>query len=567
MIDRRTLLKGLAAIAALPVLAGCSERNGAHASEDAFFSDHTVLSYRLAVPRGIDPYDADAAGLAVTYQLFDQLTRFDYQAGEMRPWAAESVVSNDAATQFTFRLRAGQTFSTGEALRSADFKRAWERLVAPGDAVASGFDATSPWAYLLTLVDGYDELSNGSASELAGVTCPDVNTLQVTLKTPYADFPLLCAHPALSPVPEAALGDSEAFRAKPIGNGPFALHEAWDGAGDIRLTRWRDAAAPAGAALLDETADGEQGQFDGIAFVLEDDISAAYKQLEAGNIDVAAVPVDQLEEAEKTFGPRTEGIVLQGDGHLLSSNTTTVNYLVCNTGEPPFDNADVRRALSLAIDRETLCDKVFRGAHAPAASVVAPCIPVDGTRDWEYAAYDPDRAKRLLEPLYPAGKDGARELEVSLAYSKGGTNAKLIDALAADFKAVGVSVKTEAVDWQDLVRRYRTGDFSCGRMSWTPDAPSLDGVLYPLFRSGIASAGNYARYANGETDALLDAAREATDPAARRSLLSRVAAQVGKDCPVIPLTFAVQTYATSERVARLAIDSQGDPYLAGASLA
>ena len=158
MIERRTFLRGLAAVTALPVLAGCSGRNDAAGVNDEDLSD-TIL-YRLKMPRSIDPFDANAAGFAVVSQLFDLLMRYDFAADELACRSAESVEVNEDATAFTFHLRSGLTFSNGDAVDAASFKRAWERLVDP-DSASARLYGLSPWAYLLTLVQGYDALSTG----------------------------------------------------------------------------------------------------------------------------------------------------------------------------------------------------------------------------------------------------------------------------------------------------------------------------------------------------------------------------------------------------------------------
>ena len=566
MIDRRTLLKGLAAAATLPTLAGCSGRNDAAGANDEDLSD-TIL-YRLKTPQSIDPFDADAAGLAVVSQLFDPLMRYDFTTNELACCVAESVEVNEDATAFTFRLRSGLAFSNGDTVDAASFKRAWERLIDPDSASARLYES-SPWAYLLTLVQGYDALSTGTAGELSGAICPDELTLQVALSRPYADFPLLCAHPALSPVPVSAVEDAEAFHACPIGNGAFSLVDAWDGKDALALKRAERYVDPISTGAVPES-DSSSGAVESepiasVRFIFDDDSSSAYKRFEAGDLDVAEVPVEQLENAEDVFGPHVDGFALTGGKHVLSTPEPTVVFLTCNISEPPLDNADVRRALSLAIDREALCDKVYRGAGVPVANIVPPCIATDGDTSWPYAVYDPDWAKQYLELHYPAAEDGSRELEIAIACSKDGTDAKLLDAIAADMKAVGVTVKTEAIDWGELVARFRTGDFACGLTGWTPDAPSLDGVLYPLFRSGVAAAGNYARYVDTEVDAALDEARAVTDTAARRQALSRALRIVGEANPVIPLVVPVRTVATSDRVASLAIDPYGRPDLASAT--
>lgn len=546
MIDRRTLLKGLAVAVAAPVLAGCDAQSRSDAGGKADDAAG-ALRYALRTPRSIDPLDADASGLAVVSLLFEPLMRYDFAAGELAASAAESFSVNGDATAFTFRIREGLTFSNGDAVGSADFKRAWERLVDP-DAAASQSLGASPWGYLLTLVEGYDALSTGTADGLSGVTCPDDRTLQVALSRPYADFALLAAHPVLSPVPSAALDDLEGFHARPVGNGAFALAAAWDGKADIELSR------------VDADPDAAP-----VVLALAGDTAAGYNELEAGDVDVAAVPAEQLEEALDAFGPLTEGVAFKEGSHLLATPEPTVAFLTCNMSEAPFDDADVRRAVSLAIDRDTLCDKVYRGAHQPASSPVPPCVEQDGDGSWPYATYDPERARQLLELGYPADEDGTRDLELEILCAEGGANAKLLDAVAADLKAVGIAAKVRAVAWEELVSGFRTGAFSCGLTSWTPDAPALDGVLYPLFRSGVAAAGNYARYLDAEVDASLDAARSTADAAARRETLSRVSRIVGEACPVIPLTVPLRTVATSDGVQGVRIDPYGRPDLADAT--
>ena len=231
LVSRRGLLRGSLALAALASLSGCTgtASDGGSSTPPAAgsaASEPATLSLGILEPVCIDPFNAvDEAGAQVAYQLFDPLTRYDFEAGELVYLAAESCAASEDRRTFTFVLREA-TFHDGTPVRSADFKRAWERIASPISA-ATQYHGASSAAYLLSLVEGYQALRDGSATGLSGVACHDDRTLAVTLSIPYADFPYVVANPCLAPVPAAAEEDAAAFAVRPVGNGPFSLAEAY----------------------------------------------------------------------------------------------------------------------------------------------------------------------------------------------------------------------------------------------------------------------------------------------------------------------------------------------------
>ena len=139
-------------------------------------------------------------------------------------WLA-SPSSNDDATEFTFKIKKAK-FHNGDDVTSKSFKLGWERLVNTKSAVATEY-GPSEVSYHLSMVEGYDDLLAGNATELSGVTCPDDETLVVKLASAYADFPFVASHPALAPVPECAESDVKSFYLAPVGNGPFMMDGKW----------------------------------------------------------------------------------------------------------------------------------------------------------------------------------------------------------------------------------------------------------------------------------------------------------------------------------------------------
>lgn len=179
-IGRRTFLKGSAAASALMALAACKKDDGATA--EAGTEGATAKVY-INNPVSIDPYNCqESEGTQVCYQMFDCLTDFDYEKGELVPAAAESWTSNDDGTEFTFTLKEGCKFHNGDPVDAESFVRGWTRLVDP----KTNTDSPSAVTYHISMVDGYDALAAGETDVLSGVSAPDDKTFVVKLATPLS---------------------------------------------------------------------------------------------------------------------------------------------------------------------------------------------------------------------------------------------------------------------------------------------------------------------------------------------------------------------------------------------
>lgn len=611
-MDRRTFVGGAAALLATPLVAGCDRAGSAPTDEGADAAAKGAMRCQVAPPATVDPaLVRDAGGMQVVSQLFDAPMRFDAATGAALPLAVASCEMAEDALSCTMRLRTDATFHNGEPVRAVNFKRAWERLVATpaglaavlaasadgsdaatadaaGDAAAADGgaedasaapagdtaedatgDATAPaatlgavrdaegelpatFAGLLALVEGYSALRAGTASELTGVTCPDELTVHVAFTEPCAAFPLVATHPALAPMPALAWEDAAAFAAAPIGNGPFTFDAEASSERELHLVRF-DAHALAGAAP------------ERVVLEFERDLAAAFRRLETGRLDVCGVPVDQLEAAADTFGV-ADGTSTAPGSAMLRGQALSMQYVVCNVGSTALESVEVRRALSLAIDRDTLCEKALRHAFEPASGPVPEALAAGAVAPWSWCSYDAELAAEMLESLYPADEDGARELSLTLVCSKRGVDGKIAAMLATDLEAVGVEVRTEALDRDALRERLRAGDFDLACLGWTPAYPDVSAIAYPLLSSAAAGTTNFSGYADGVLDETLAAARSLVDTAARRTRLGEAFAMAGEAMPIIPL--AVERYAVvaGERVSRVELDARGVLQLASAEL-
>lgn len=556
MVDRRTLLRAALAATGAVALGGCTGGGSPAGSGSATVDDSgTLLTFAITQPRCLDPYGAtDDAGLQISDQLFDSLMRYDYEYGILSCAAAESYQASEDLREFTFTIR-DATFHNGEAVRSTDFKRAWERLVAPSSALKE-ICGQSVYGHLLSLVEGYEDLAAGNARGLSGVTCPDERTLTVKLTAPYGDFPLLCAHHALAPVPASAIDDPAAFSAHPVGNGPFMLNGDWTSDAErIELARF-------------EGYPGTVTTIDRVRFLVYADTDDAYRALEAGDANIAPCPIESVDvNAASWKSSDDERLRITSERRTVLSSDFTVSYLVCNTQVSPLDDPEVRRAISMAIDRDSLVKQVYRDARMPADGIVAPFVPGYEEDAWEACAYDPTGAAELLDELYPAGLDGTRDLELTISYSPDSGQANAMDLIVQQLSSVGITCKLEEVDLRDLYVRLVSGSYQIGRFDWTPDFPSMDAVLYPLFHSAAIGGFNFSRYANEEVDQLIDQARSTAAITERTQILQQADALVAADCPVIPYLVGSHAFAGSRYIDDLMIDPEGFAHLGEAKLA
>lgn len=559
LIDRRSLVCASMASLGSLTLVGCAGVGGdAPEADDTGEVDELAaetIEVGIARPVCLDPYGATApADVQIVFQLFDPLTRYDFETGTLTCLAAESYLVSEDQRTLTFTLR-DATFHDGQSVRAIDFKRAWDRLVSPKSAAAKQWASPSV-AHLLALVEGYDAVRSGTSSSLAGVSCPDERTLVVKLSAPYADFPSVVADPRLAPVPEAAEDDPQAFAASPVGNGPFKVDGALEDGGEgLDLLRFDDyAPAPAEVAR--------------VLMTFQESVTDSFRAFESGDLTVSACPIENADANAASWKSNDdERLQLNANRHIVLGSEPVVSYLACNTASQPLDNPDVRRAISMAIDRDALSKRVFRDVRMPAYGIVPPDVPGYREEGWSAAQHDVTGANRLLDAVYPKDEEGERGLNISLLYSTDCGHQKAMEEIVSDLEEAGIACELEEVEFDELHRRLDAGEFSLARVDWTPDVPVMDNVLFPLFHSSCIGAHNYARYANERVDELIDEARTLASNTERQERLRAAEGIIAADMPVIPYIFGAHAVAGSRRIAKLLIDPQGYAHFFEAQLA
>ena len=458
-------------------------------------------------PATLDPgLIEDAEGEVIANAVFEPLVRLDRQQ-RVVPGAAESWETDEDGRVWTFHLRES-TFHDGSAVTAQDFARAFERI-ADGTAEPRSF-----LAYLIEPVEGVREAQETGGS-LPGVEVVDERTLRLRLERPEPGFARTLSHPSLSPVPALAEEDQLAFASQPVGNGPFAVAEPVEPGGFIRLAAVREHHAE---PLLDAVVLQ--------VYPSDPEREEQWDDLVDGHLHLAEVAPGRIDDAVETFGRSADGY--RGPG-LLSGITSTVYLYGFDTTAPPYDDPAVRRAVSLAIDRERIADEVFDGARRAADAIVPPPVPGAQAGVCDHCRHDPAEARELLE---------AAEIELeelTLSYNRGSTHTAIAERMAADIEdALDVPVVLDAMDLQPFLQAVRSGESQVFRLGLDPDAPDPGAYLHPLLHSSAIGVENLTRYADDEVDDLLDRARVADDDEATE-LWREAERRALEDVAVVPL--------------------------------
>lgn len=497
-------------------------------------------------PVSIDPrFVVDDEGELLIDALFDPLVRTD-DDGMVVPAAASGWDIQDDGATFVFELREA-SFHDGTPVTAHDFKRTFDRIA---DASA---EPPSFLAYLLADVEGIAR-AQAEGGGLAGVVVEDARTLRIELTAPQPAFLSTLSDPSLVPTPEVADEDPEAYGRAPIGNGPFAMAGPREPGAFLRLVRFEDHPEP---ALLDE-----------VLFTLydtDDGGAEQWQDLLDGQLQLAQLPPDRLDEAAELFGRSPDGY--RGPG-VLDGIRSPVYLYGFDTTRPPFDDPRLRRAISLAIDRQRLAAEATEGVREPATSLVPPGIPGAQPEACDACVHDPEAARQLLDEVVTdlvAAEAGQAELDdgegaddgdasgggtaetplpppaevigpVTLTHNRGAFHGAIAEQLTEELATtLGLEVNFQAQELAPFIQGVRRGDVSVFRLGWDVEEPTLQAYLYPLFHSSQVGLDNHTRFADEEVDGLLDQARTSPDQQERNVLLREAERRVLDALPAMPL--------------------------------
>jgi len=500
-----------------------------------------TMSFYIGEPAYIDPYNAqETEGMQVTQTLFDSLTNFeDLDPTKVIPAAAESWEPNADATVWTFKLNPNGKFSDGTPVKASDFVYAWNRIANPNTLnTVTGKPDPSIISYHLGFIQGFDEVASGKATEMTGLKAVDDTTFEVTLKQSFADFEYVVAHPSLGPVPKALVesgvdnaGTTVPYGEMPVGNGPFMMKEPWKHNQFISVVR-------------NDNYAGDPAYLDGVEFRIFKDPETAYTEFEAGNLDFTQIGEGKIKDAVAKYGESPDGYTVNSGEQVLLGAESSTYYLILNNKNEFLKNKDLRKALTLAINRQAICDTVFEGTREPADSILPPGIAGYQKGAWADSKYDIEAAKQaLVDAGFPEGK-GLPTFKLS--FNSGGGHEKIMELVQADLTAIGIKTEFESADFPVYLKQLDEGKHEIARLGWVADYPIAYNFLYALFDS--KSTDNKAFYVNTDVDAAIAEGQTITDAAARIAKYGEIDATIGADNPIAPLMFYKHHHVGSDRI-------------------
>ena len=452
----------------------------------------------LAGPHGaLDPaFIADQSDVQLLLQLYAGLTRLDEHGQPYPSLASGWAISEDELT-YTFTLRDGLAFSDGTPLTARDVRRSWLRLLDP--------DVGSTAPDVLSIVTGADARRSGSGSEdEVGIEAPDDHTLVVHLRHRAGYFPAITATPTTFVVPGNA-GTTAEWQSVDgfVGSGPYVV-DRLDGTDLVLRANDQYVAGPPPI---------EEVRFVGM---LDGDPVSAYA---GGGLDL--VSIGSFDAGWIAYDPELGASLHRGAA-------SSIQFFGFDTTEPPFDDARVRRAFLLALDRQRLVE-LSQGAAATAASSIVP--PAVQPSDWPVELeHDADEAARLLDEAGYADRSELGTITVN------GTGLDVGPAVATWREVLGVDVAIENMNFSDYLAQLDSGVAApIYTINWIIDYPSPQ-ALYGLLLAP-AAASNYGRWQDDEFAALLDAAASEDDPARQADAYAEVDARVDAEAPVIPWSY------------------------------
>ena len=455
-------------------------------------------------PETLDPAlnsSVDGANTIIT--TFEPLLLID-ENNEIVPGQAElPEVSEDGLT-WTFTMKDGLKWSDGSDLTAKDFEYSFKRLASPDTAAPYG-------ETVVGMIDGYEDAIGNPDADGNTTTDPDWDalnvhasedgkTLTVQLAYPCSYFDKLCAFAAMSPVQEATIeANGDAWCTEPdtfICNGPYYISD-WVPSERIVLTK-----NPYYAGGWDSS----KIVSDTITLLLLEDSSASYAAYNSGEAQlIKDVPTDEIPSLTKA----------EDGGDFYVDTILGTYYISLNDQREPFTDAKVRKALSLAIDRDYVANTIMQGTYEPAYNFVGPGIVDESGMFYDNA----NGGERYISDDYEANLEEAKSLLAEAGYPDGegfpaitysandaGYHIPVAEYLQQAWGELGITVNIDKVEWSSFLPLRRAGDYDASRNGWVMDYNDPSNMI-ELFTT--TNGNNDGKYSNPEFDAAIEASKVA----------------------------------------------------------
>lgn len=458
-------------------------------------------------PATLDPHKTEGTIESnILRDLFEGLVASGPK-GEILPAVAESWETKDNK-HYVFHLRKDAKWSNGDPVTAHDFEFAFKRAVDPKTA--------SPYSWyleILTIANAFEIIAGKKPADTLGVKATDDYTFEVQLEKAIPYFVSMLSHTTTYPVPKKVI---EKFDNKwthsenMVSNGAYAL-KSWVVNELIEVERnkhyWND-----GKTVINK-----------VVYMPIQSTNADLSRYLAGEVDITyQMPIERFKQMKK-----------EKPDELKVTGYVGTYYYQYNIKKKPFDDVRVRTALSYAIDRNVIADKVMGQGQTPSYTLVPDFV--DGFKpvapEWSKMtqAERDAKAKALLEE---AGFDASKPLKFELLYNTNDNHKKVAVAVASMWKKLGVQVSLVNQEWKTYLEHKKQGQFDVGRAGWIADYNEASSML-DLMQT--THGNNDGKYSNPEFDKLMDSSRDQVDVAARNKLYVQAEEILAKDMPIAPI--------------------------------
>jgi oligopeptide transport system substrate-binding protein len=514
------------------VITGCGGKGTSGDNDSASASGDKSNAVRVlrrglpGEPRTLDPQLAeDTFSFPVLRDLYEGLTAED-RNGQIVPGAAESWTVDSTGTVYTFQLRPNAKWSDGDRTVANEFVQGLRRAVDP--KTASGSSA------LLTVIKSASEIIAGrkSVTEL-GVTATSESTVRIELEHPAPFVLQILSEPIAAPIrirgnsDFATPGSSDKSK---VSNGAYKLVNRIVGS-YIELVRnpnyW----------------DASHVQIEHVRYVNAESEATEIREYVAGQVDMtSSIPAPDLERVTEKYGAEIQTAPILG-----------TLYLALNVSKPPLrNNRDLRQALSMAVDRDLISDRVTIGV-TPAYTFVAKGISGYTRPAYQWSEWTRERQLAYARTLYSkSGYSEQKPLHLTLYFNSGESIQRIMIAIAASWKKnLGISADLVSDEFRVFLEgRKDHSRWNVARLGWYADYDDPSSFLEVFSKDNIQ---NDPGYVSSEFNELIDAARIEPNPDKRILLLQKSEEVLLDDYPIIPVYFY-----TARRLVK--------PYLGGAAI-
>ena len=453
------------------------------AEGDTLADNQELRFWMLDAIKTLDPHkNTDVDGGHVLRQLFEGLMNED-DKGAMVPGVAESFEMSEDGLVYTFTLRDAM-WSNGDPVTAQDFVYSWQRAVNP--------DTASEYAWfmeLMNIVNATEVVKGEVAPEQLGVKAIDDKTFEVTLSAPTPYFIKTLSHATTFPVNQKVIeefGDNWTQPGNLVSNGAYTLES-------------HDLGVQAVVVKNDKYWDNDNTIIDKVDFITINDQNVALTRYQAGELDwFDRIPAGQYPSMKEQY-PDQAVSVPQACSYAYLFNLS-------DKGPEALKDLKVRQALSYAVDRDIIVDKILQGGQKPAYFWTHWAIEGFETPDIDMSHWtQSDRIEKAKALLAEAGYGTDNPLSLTIQYNTSEDHKKLAVAVQQFWKAIGVNVTLNNVEWKVHTDRLQNQDFEVARYAWCGDYNEASTFLDYFRTEGY----NNGKWSNADYDALLAEAKTA----------------------------------------------------------